>query len=358
MKILVIQQKMIGDVLTSSIICDNLKRSRPNSIVHYMINENTEPVVKNHPSIDKLVLFKKEYRSNKFQLYKFLQLIRKEKYDVVIDAYGKLESNLTSFFSGAKTKIAWEKSYTKWIYNKTYDSSQRQESNNLAVKDRLLLVESFIDNEKIIVKPKIYLTDAEKKEAESFLKQFNLSLDDKIIMISVLGSSKNKTYPATYSAQLLDQIVKKTGAYLLFNYIPSQFDQAKEVYDHCDLQTQNHIKLDAFTPSLRSFLAVLSHCNALIGNEGGAVNMAKALNVPTFSIFSPWINKEAWHLFADENNQAIHLKDVKPDLYQNLARKQQKENALILYRAFEPALITEKLISFLTHIYPSNKHEA
>ncbi|NBC57221.1 MAG: lipopolysaccharide heptosyltransferase family protein, partial [Bacteroidetes bacterium] len=51
MKILVIQQKMIGDVLTSSVICENLKRNFPNAEVHYLINRFTLPVVENNPYI-------------------------------------------------------------------------------------------------------------------------------------------------------------------------------------------------------------------------------------------------------------------------------------------------------------------
>ena len=56
---------------------------------------------------------------------------------------------------------------------------------------------------------------------------------------------------------------------------------------------QKQIYFDVFGETLRDFLAITYHCDALIGNEGGAINMAKALNVPTFTIFSPWIKKEA-----------------------------------------------------------------
>ncbi len=354
MKILVIQQKMIGDVLTSSVICNNLKKALPNSIIHYMANENTLAVIEQNPSIDAIIIFKKEHRNNKLKFYRFLRSIKKEKYDVVIDAYGKLESNLVTLFSGAKTTIGWKKSYTRWIYTKTYDTSKQQKDKNLAVNDRLLLIETFLKNEKEInLKPKIYLSEEELMTATNFLQKFGIPESKKIIMIGALGSSNVKTYPSAYMAELLDIIVAKTNSTLLFNYIPSQYDEAKAIFDHCTEQTKTQIKLDAFAPSLRSFLAILKYCDALIGNEGGAINMAKALNIPTFSIFSPWINKEAWHLFGDEKNQAIHLKDLRPDLYDNLDRKQQKENASQLYLQFKPELVAKKLSAFLDILYPN-----
>jgi len=41
MKILVIQQKMIGDVLTSSILFEALRTQYKEATLHYLINENT-----------------------------------------------------------------------------------------------------------------------------------------------------------------------------------------------------------------------------------------------------------------------------------------------------------------------------
>ena len=44
---------------------------------------------------------------------------------------------------------------------------------------------------------------------------------------------------------------------------------------------------EVYGQNLREFLALLSQMNYLVGNEGGAVNMAKALNIPTFTLFFP-----------------------------------------------------------------------
>ena len=108
---------------------------------------------------------------------------------------------------------------------------------------------------------------------------------------------------------------------------------------------------DVFGKDLREFLAITKHCDALIGNEGGAVNMAKALEIKTFSIFSPWIDKDTWSLFEDENKHtSVHLKDYKPELYINKVEKDMKKNALELYQQFNPLFFEEKLNVFLHQI--------
>ena len=78
--------------------------------------------------------------------------------------------------------------------------------------------------------------------------------------------------------------------------------------------------------------------------------MAKALNIPTFSIFSPWVPKEGWDLFSDEKNVAVHLKDFKPGWFEGKGKKRIREEAKSLYEAFEPLLFEGDLQQFLEQI--------
>ncbi|GGW26768.1 glycosyltransferase family 9 protein [Arenibacter certesii] len=350
MKILVVQQKMIGDVLTSTILCEHLKKNIPNSQIHYLINTNTEPVVTNNPYIDQVVLFKPEYRDSKLAFYNFLKSISKERYDVVIDVYSKLESNLITLFSGAETKISYEKWYSKFIYTHTHIYVRSGETKvGLAIENRLALLRPILPEVNFIVQPpQIYLTQQEKDEAKIFLEEKSVNFSIPILMINVLGSSANKTYPLPYMAQMLDEIAQQGKVNLLFNYIPSQLEEVKKVYELCAPETQAMILLDVFAPSLRTFLGLLSHCNALLGNEGGAVNMAKALNIPAFSIFSPWITKVAWETFPNNKvNIAVHLEDFLPHHLEGKPVKQRKKEAANLYNYFVPDLFTDRLQQFL-----------
>ena len=125
MKILIIQQKFIGDVLTSSILCEAIREYYPNYKIHYLINENTLPVVENNPFIDKVQLVKNNDTKNTLPFLKFLFKIRNEKYDIVIDLYRKNSSYLICLFSGAKIKASKSKWYTKYIFNRFLQLSQK-----------------------------------------------------------------------------------------------------------------------------------------------------------------------------------------------------------------------------------------
>ncbi len=349
MKILVIQLKMIGDVLASSIICNNLKSEYPDAQIDYLVYPFTVPVVENNPNIDNLVLFEDRFVKSKWQLLKFILKIRKQKYDVVIDAYGKLESYAVVLASGAKTKVGWKKKNSNFLFTNTLPEVKKSNSNiGLALENRLLLLKPFLKSADFDPKPKIFLTPEEIALGKKMLEKFNINSSEKIYMISVLGSGENKTYPLPFMAKILDFIAEKTHATLLFNYIPSQLVEAKSVYNLCNDFTKSKIIIDLVPGNLREFMAVTYQCNALIGNEGGAVNMAKALNIPTFTIFSTWINKEAWNSFEDgKTNISVHLKDFKPELYGEKSPKEMKEKAMDLYQNFNPELILPALEKYM-----------
>lgn len=348
MKILVIQQKMIGDVLTSSLICENLKRNFPNAEVHYLINRFTLPVVKHHPCIDEFVIFEEAYRENKLKFYKFLKQISGAEYTHVFDAYGKLESLLITRFSKAKFKFGFKKSYSKFYYSKTtLISNDTTTEAGSAIENRLRLVQLMPGVKIFNNKPKIYLTEEEKTAALSKIHKADLK-DKKCIMISALGSNKSKTYPLKYMAIILNEIVNQTNASLILNYVPAQQPEIDELISYCSLEVKNKVVTDIEMSSLRDFMAVCQQCNAIIGNEGGAINIAKALDVPSFSIFSPWIIKNGWNSFeVNHPNVSVHLSDFYKDWFVTHQIKDLKQNATKYYQQLKPKLFKHELQDFI-----------
>lgn len=348
MKILVIQQKRIGDVLTSTIICNNLKAKFPDAVIDYMCYPNSVDVLKENPSIDNIIPLSNKVRKSTPSLFKFIFKIRSNKYDVVIDVYSKLETNLITLFSGAKYKVSYRKWYTKAFYNYTYERLDAVESEHgLAIENRLMLLKPLISEKITNVKPKIFLKDSEINNAKNLLKSHQVDPEKPLIMFGILGSETYKTYPLEGMAKIIDFTVAKTKGTIIFNYVPFQKDLALEVYNYCNEETKKHIILDLYSTELREFLALLSQCEMLIGNEGGAVNMAKALDVPTFSIFTPSVRKETWQLFENEaKNASIHLKDLKPEIYQQFTEQQIKDRTFEYYAEYPLDLMLEKLATY------------
>ena len=348
MKVVVIQQKMIGDVLASTVICEALKTNHPDWEVHYMIHSGTSAVVENNPFIDKIVFFNTPKKNAFWELIRFGKSLKKEHYDAVIDAYGKWESILPAYFSGAKIRIGFKKWYTSLLFTNTLQPKADVEGS--AIVHRLQLAEALLKKKTDIIYPKIYLSDEEISAAKKSVSE-RLDTSLPIIMISVLGSGTNKSLPPGHMAETLDHIAHEGKLQLLFNFMPNQEEEARAIYNLCQPETQQKIVFDFYTKGLRTFLAVLSQCDAMIGNEGGAVNMSKALHIPTFTIFSPWINKSSWNMLTDDKDHvAVHLKDYFPEIYGSEHPKKFKKQAMDLYKKLTPDLYRASLSEFVKTI--------
>lgn len=336
--------KMIGDVLTSSILFEALRKEFPEAELHYMIYKHTYPVVQNNPFIDRFIMPEKDH-----SLRDLIKDVKKEKYHAVIDVYSNLRTALITGLSGAKYRIAYNKRYTRPLCTHVFSRNIKTETiAGAAIEKRLRLLSPLSPDLPKDIKPKIYLEEEEIQEARNKLLESGIDLSRTLFMIGALGSSPKKTFPLAYFAELLDQIVEQTGANLLFNYIPSQRAEIEKIFDHCKPETQSKIHLDIYGKSLREFLALASQSNALIGNEGGAVNMAKALNIPTFAIYSPQINKENWNMYEDgSQNISVHLRDFKPEEFDHRSQKQLNRDHKELYDKFSPDIIQKKLEHFL-----------
>jgi heptosyltransferase-2 len=350
MKILVVQQKMIGDVLISSMICENLKKVYPHAQVDYLVNTFTTPVLENNPYIDNLILFEDQFRSNYLAFLKFLLQIRKKKYDIVIDPYAKLESSLITLFSGASKRIGYQNKGLGIAYNhKVPHHNQPKSYFGLAIERRINLFEHLLQNLTLDPFPKLHVLDSEKTEMIPLFQHYGIdATTEKIVMISILGSETRKTYPEDYMVQLIDFIADHFEVKILFNYTPKQQKEALSIFNKCQEKTKQRIVLDLIGADLRAFIKIMNHCTLIIGNDGGAVNIAKALKKPSFTIFSPWIKKESWSIFDDGVlNKAVHLNDYQPELFSSKKSKELQYNYKSLYHAFTPELFLKELELFL-----------
>ncbi len=351
-QILVIQNKRIGDVLISSVLANNLKKRFPESTITYLVYPFTAGVLENNPNIDHIWRVDEKWLKKLPNLLKIINRVRKQKFDIIFDPYAKLQSRLICLFSGADYRIGFKRPGKKLklpFYSHPVHFLQNKTKNcGKAIENRLNLLDAVFPMEAMDDTPKIFLT----KEEENYTKISHLKKP--VIMLGVLGSTPQKSMPYKYIATLIDYIAKNYNASLLFNYAPYQKSKAEAIYNLCE--HKEHIHLDIYEDSIRGFITLMNKCDMLISNEGGSVHIAKALNKPTFTVYSPYINKDDWNSFEEgTKHQSIHLRDYKPGLYKSYTREERKAieaNPLKLYQELTPEMILTVLKPYLQHHIP------
>lgn len=347
-KILIIQNKRIGDVLISSVIANNFKAKFPDSEVHLMAYEFTHGVIQNNPNIDRIISINEKELKKFKNLLKTIRQVQKEKYDIIFDPYSKLQSRLICKFGGAKQTVGHKS--RKKIGNLGYYThpveilKEKTQICGKAIEDRIHLLQQVISLDTINYEPKIFLTEEEQQ-----FKVPEKYRDKPIIMLGILGSTPQKSMPYEYVSQLVDHISEQFNCYLLFNYSPNQKEEADKIYNLC--MHKSNIILDIYAPSIRDFAVLMNQCSVLVSNEGGTVHIAKALSKPTFTIFSPYINKDDWSSFEDGKfHKSVHLLDFLPNAISELTYEKYKEiekNPRELYLKLTPEMIIPELDSFL-----------
>ncbi|GAB5399706.1 MAG: glycosyltransferase family 9 protein [Aureisphaera sp.] len=348
-KILVIQNKRIGDVLIASVLANNLKSKYPDSHISYFVYDYTAGVIEQNPNIDRIILAQDAELKKITVLLRTIRTIRKEKYDIIIDPYAKFQSRMMCLFSKAPKRVGFKRKnknlklpyYTETI---TFLDTASMACGK-ALEDRMHLLQKAFAIENPDPMYRIFLSQEEQKYDRI------TSLERPVIMLGVLGSTPNKSLPYEYTAQLIDYLAKNHKATLLFNYAPHQKVEALKIYELCEFKEQ--INLDIYEDSIRGFVKLMNQCDLLLSNEGGSVHIAKALNKPTFTIYSPYINKSHWNSFEDGiTHDSVHLFEDNPDYFESLSREEKKEiesNPEQLYRKLTPDRILNKLKPYLSH---------
>lgn len=347
-KILVIQNKRIGDVLIASVIAQNMKKIYPDSQIDYLVYDYTVGVIENHPEINNIIAVNDKELKKLSNLKQLIVKIRKQRYDIIFDPYSKLQSRLICYFSKAAIRIGFQKRgknpLLKFYTHNIPFLIEKSHICGKAIEDRINMVTSVfsLPENQIDYQPKIVLTEEEKQyhKLDTYKKPF--------IMLGILGSTPQKSMPYAYIVELIDYITENYAANVLFNYSPHQKDDALSIYNNC--KNKDNIVIDIYEDSIRGFIKLMNKCELLIGNEGGIVHISKALNKPTFTIFSPYVMKDHWASFEDGKKHAsIHLLEEKPNLFSTDREERRKIEAdpSFMYNQLTPNLIIPKLETFL-----------
>lgn len=346
MKILVIQQKRIGDVLVSTVLCDNLRKAYPDATIDYLVFDFTKEVAIGNPNINEILLFDDEDRKG-LKLIQFALKIRRRNYDIIIDPYSKFDSWVITALSGVKRRISFNKRYG--IYNEAVSPKNNPlcKEYGEVIANRLNLLTPLLGKDYAFdYTPKIYLKPGERELGEAQLKELGVTVDQPIIMMGVLGSVPNKTYPTDYFKTIIDNINKDFEGAIIFNYYKNDKEEAEKLYQ--TLERKDNVYWNTGGRGLRDLAQMLSHVDLYIGNDCGHPHIAKALSVPTFTFFAPQIDPDAWGILEClPQHCSAHLRDWEPNYKEKYEKEELKTRNEELYHKMDPQDLTKKIVGHL-----------
>lgn len=312
-KILVIQYKPFGDVLLNTAYLPALRSRCPNAEIHYLVQEPYSAILEDNPLLDELLLMEKRKKgtvSYGIQRYHLIRRIRKNRYDLIIDqARGPGASQMT-FFSGARYRLGWHKtkklSWLKgynWVYN--FRTLKNDHIYSARAKFDMLKPLGIVDDGSGTF---ISITDESRRKASDWFEMNSLN-GRTTVAVSPVTPIRSRQWDLDRFAALADMIINRTGYEVLLLWGPGEEEKVRSISSMME-----HRPLIAPPTSFNEAGAFLQRSSSYIGNNGGILHLAVAVDTPTLTIFGPggtnpkkWT---AWHL-----PYHLHVKNMEIERY-------------------------------------------
>ncbi|MFL9484517.1 glycosyltransferase family 9 protein [Chitinophagaceae bacterium LWZ2-11] len=116
-KFLVIQTAFIGDAVLASGLLEKLHQVFPDAEIDYMVRKGNEGLFAAHPYLHEVLVWDKK-KSKYKHLLQLLSVIRKRKYDKVINVQRYAATGFITAFSGAKETIGFDKNPLSFLFTR------------------------------------------------------------------------------------------------------------------------------------------------------------------------------------------------------------------------------------------------
>jgi len=116
-KFLIIQTAFIGDVVLATGILEKLHAFFPEAEIDFLVRKGNEGLVKDHPFLHEVLIWNKKQGKLK-HLRQLLNIIRRRKYDKVINIQRFAATGILTAFSGAAETIGFDKNPLSFLFSK------------------------------------------------------------------------------------------------------------------------------------------------------------------------------------------------------------------------------------------------
>jgi lipopolysaccharide heptosyltransferase II len=270
-KFLIIQTAFIGDVVLATSIIEKLHQHFPDAQIDFLLRKGNETLLTGHPFLHEVIVWDKQQQKLR-NLWKTLRLIRKKKYDKVINAQRYAATGILTAFSAAKEKIGFDKNPFSFLFTKKVKHIISDRSSGRHETERNTdLVKHFTDV--FVMKPRLYPSAGDETRAMPYKA-------GEFITISPASVWFTKQYPKEKWAEFINNVPSFYTIYLLGS--PADIDLAEEIKSKT-----SHSSVVNLCGQL-SFLqsaALMKGADMNYVNDSAPMHFASAVNAPVTAVY-------------------------------------------------------------------------
>lgn len=282
-RILIVKLSAIGDVVHALPVASALKQCFPRAKITWVVEPPAYDLLTNNPYIDEIIIFEKSKFKSLAGFCRhapdFINLLRKQRFDLALDLQGLFKSAAISFLSGAPQRLVYcnAREYSDKIGQKVCGPNREGH-----VVNRYLDVVRELGCK--ITQPQfvINITEHEAASAAEIAQQAGLAIDNPYIVLLPGTNWPNKCWPADKFARLADKLFDN-------NLIPVLVGGNAEKTMIHEITAQTSIlpvELSGKT-TLKQLAYILKNACAVVAGDTGPMHLAAALDTPVIALFGP-----------------------------------------------------------------------
>lgn len=263
-KILLVRFSSFGDIILTFPLLKKLRRSYPESEIHFLTFKKYEEVLKLSPSVNKILLYEKSLSDIRMK-------VRNENYDVILDLQNNLKSVYTCFMNSKRVFTVRKENLKKFILVKFKINLFREIKP--VYRKYILCAGSVLGNE-----------DHEYETDELIFSRGNL-FESKYTVISPSSRHFTKTYPAE---KFIEFINNNPG--LKFVLTGDKTDRDVEICRLIGDQCRNTVNMCGKL-NISALANVLYYSELVICNDSAVLHLAEALGKKVKAVFGSTVRE-------------------------------------------------------------------
>ena len=205
-KFLIIQTAFIGDVVLATVLVEKLHAYFPEAQIDFLVRKGNEALLEHHPYLNEVLVWDKKKHKQR-NLWKVLRLVRKKKYDKVINVQRFAATGILTAFSGAKETIGFDKNPFSSLFTRKITHVVSENGPPMhEIERNLELISDFTDAKP--VRPRLYPSKPDEDKVLGYKHQPYITLSPASVWFT-------KQFPAEKWISFLQRVPFNYHVYLL-----------------------------------------------------------------------------------------------------------------------------------------------
>lgn len=267
-KILIIQTAFLGDVVLATPLIEKARATWPEAEIDFLLRKGNESLLKGHPHLRRVLVRDKSIGKWK-SLRQMLKVIRRERYDLVVNVHRFLSSGLIAGFSNGRHICGFDKNPLSWRYHhKVPHIISEGEPYHHETDRNLSLIAHLTDGK--LAPIRLYPSDSDFSA---------VAYDKPYLCIAPTSVWYSKQWPASKWVELIRQFDQDLTVFLLG--APADRPVCEEIAK----ETGPQVVVKAGELNLLQSAALMAGAKMNYVNDSAPMHLASAMNAPVTAVF-------------------------------------------------------------------------